>query len=379
MVNTLSLIVLSGTPQHAATIGQWDILKNGLAPYARTRDVYLNLLGEKISKSPAEIASLIRAGAVWVDYCGWPMYGYGGSLGFVSFLQSAGIAQPSAMSFDANVGGYVRALSTQEPLAYPWIRNQYANDTLLTPPMYVYPSFAIRIGNGAYCYAFGNDGQAFNIPLYKRLEANQITTSMPTQDYLPFIEYIIRSLPAASSGGTGGRSAGGGGVVSVSYISPPSNVPRYVAQHCVTLQQGAKSGPGGDIALVQLALAYLGYQISDQLGTFGPSTAASIRTFQGRIGIQVNGVMNTAFYAALSERLASSGGYFRCGGGNASPSPAPSGGGSTSTGGSGTSTGGGSAAKTTQPQVSGVLIAAAGVVGMLVFLRWAQNRQGSDT
>lgn len=191
-----------GVPQHAAQPGLWLTLASALAGVARNRNIYLNELGEKPSQTPQTILSEIQQGAIWVDYCGYPMYGLQGASSFQNFLVSAGVPLPPGLTFEQNMPPmygsgvtYTRELWTTSPLAYPFIPNPMqapATARMITGALYHgYGSFAIRIGKGAYMYAYANDGQSYS------LQAAQ-DKDFPVNSYIAFIKQIANQLPTAS-------------------------------------------------------------------------------------------------------------------------------------------------------------------------------------
>ena len=142
--------------------------------------VTINAGGEYIDRPPKEIANYVVNGGVWVDYCGWPMYGiwvpgYTQMLrdaGFQQFLKAANMSLD--FTFDTKVIGaaflltnfpYARSLRiwTSRP---KWIiPNDKSPQFLgnfgleLAGPTYteVYSNFAMKIGNGYYFYGYADD------------------------------------------------------------------------------------------------------------------------------------------------------------------------------------------------------------------------------
>jgi hypothetical protein len=72
----------------------------------------------------------------------------------------------------------------------------------------------------------------------------------------------------------------------------------------VTLQSGDE---GGNVELLQQALAELGYEVGTPDGVFGPGTEEAVKQFQADTGLDADGVAGPATLAALNEALASSG------------------------------------------------------------------------
>lgn len=193
---------ITNSPQHAATPQEWEALSGDLSNYAANRMIYLNEYGENLPPgvTPTSIKDAIEAGAVWVDWCGWPMYG-AGSGAFGDFLLSMGLSLPN-FTFFPPMYQYIdapRLLTVDSPLSYPFIVNDQVYNSVVhvtfsfNATKYVYAGFAIRYGKGAYIWNFGNDNQAFGF--------DQGTgASEPEYKVASFIQSIISQLPAASGG-----------------------------------------------------------------------------------------------------------------------------------------------------------------------------------
>ena len=181
--------VLNLAPSQSAPAASWNGLISALTsgPLSARRMVF-NLGGARLPNqggdwTPATVASFCRSGGVFVDYCGWPMYyasnptltGEPGSSGFKSFLNASGAYGLPYAGFNSSeatgtYGGhypYSRSLVLNaQPPQVSWfdpntraaiLRNYHLNG--LAGPSWIYASFAVMIGSGMYCYAYGGTKQ----------------------------------------------------------------------------------------------------------------------------------------------------------------------------------------------------------------------------
>lgn len=219
-------------------------LESELQKISTPHTIYLNWGGEILAApqgssgalTPYGLAGMVKSGAVWVDWCGWPMF-YGstgtyGAGGFGTFLSALGIVatdlpydparpifgyiepgQPGApftepimygcFALPGQLGdGYDRSLivdrslSSMDTNGRPWQVNtdapfQYWD--IGGNRQYVYSSFAILAGNGAYIYAYGND-----TPYCLWEQTSGLSYGVGLSQYLPFIRRIVASLPTIS-------------------------------------------------------------------------------------------------------------------------------------------------------------------------------------
>lgn len=242
------------TPQHVAPPEAMANLAGWLKQNASSLNVALNYGGEMIDRTPQQIATFVKGGGVWIDWCGWPMYsnpstGNLGGGGFDAFLRSLGVvatalpasaAGPVFTAFGvtpdtaAGLFYFSRYLITDTSLSNldtssgrPWQVNTHAPfgtlHDFLGHEYYGYSSFALLAGSGAYLYAYGNDGAYPPSPF--------MDTGVPFAQYQPFVSRIIASLasqagtsspsqqpPGSSSSGTQPPSSGGPKITSTEII-----------------------------------------------------------------------------------------------------------------------------------------------------------------
>lgn len=125
------------------------------------------------------------------------------------------------------------------------------------------------------------------------------------------------STGSKSGSGTGSKTpkpSGGSGGTTTPHFPNPHVLPKFTLQTCADTQLGSRSGPGGDVAFLQAALGYLGYNLGPTGvdGQFGPYTQGAVRAFQRAMGISVDGIAGPQTYGALNYKLQTKGGYFRC-------------------------------------------------------------------
>ena len=204
--NFQKLTASVGFAQGGAPSSSWNALVAALAagPLGHSgRKVIFNLGGESLPSQGGpkgqgygvnDVANFCRAGGVWIDYCGWPMYynpvnpSYqtSGAQGFRTFLSDIGAVGMPFSTFDSygissvNLSGglgtggttsgtwpYNRSMVLkQRPPQVSWfipnLRTSPAGNPFKTygtgsgaTDHWLYPSFALLIGSGAYVYAYG--------------------------------------------------------------------------------------------------------------------------------------------------------------------------------------------------------------------------------
>lgn len=199
---------------HTAQTQWWSQLASALTAYKGERNIYLNNLGENDSASfpPSYIASLIKEGAVWIDWCGWPFFrSYNKENGAIDFFRAMGIPTPLTWNMNAmvDVSPYTnmdRALILTKSNPYIIVNSAAPSGTARvgelgglyaqgvsvfgsSPPDVYYTSFAVKYGKGAYIYAYGNT-QRYGA-------AGAFSLGVAPAQYIPFVQSIVHSLPAA--------------------------------------------------------------------------------------------------------------------------------------------------------------------------------------
>ena len=196
------------SPVHTPNFTQWATLSSYL-PVVENRNIYLNDLGENASDKypPTLVAEMIKNGDIWIDWCGWPFWDYGSS----AIQELMSILGYNVSPVDFNMGdvgdtspstNFERSLILPGPLTSPGIVNSGAPHgtaqlmhygIIASGERYWYSSFAIKSGNGAYIYGFGNDSS------YGLGGLGGYTTGIPISEYAPFISQILKSLNVATS------------------------------------------------------------------------------------------------------------------------------------------------------------------------------------
>lgn len=343
-IHILDQVTYGGVASHPAPASAWNALAQTLQPLGAHRDIYLNELGENpsVALTSYKIASLIKAGAVWVDWCGWPMYGQGGASGFSTLLGALGVSIPG-LTFDTsklpqNISlsaaastalTYERILISTAPFPAAILTNYrtgYGSTSGIGQKFYFASSFAIKYGKGAYIYAFGNNGQSFGLLQFNR---NANPGVLPT-NYIPFVIDTIQSLPA---------------LVTPQPTSPPS-----CGQYGTYVGAGAAAG-------VQPGLyVFTRIQNGEKVNT-----------------VVDNACRVVAVYAHNQTPAPSSGGSS---GGSTSTGgskpPATSGGSTAGTGGSAAGSSGGT---TSSQPTTGLIIAAVGIAGAFFLMRKMDGRR----
>lgn len=201
---------------HTASTADWArlvyALRNDPAINARQLQVNLNEAGEYTGWAYSDIATFVYGGGIWVEWCGWPMaitdftapYGAGDfQVNFQHLLEAMDVSggyQAGPVSFSAVPPGwpYTRSLVSTGPVQGKGFEvNPNALNESFGNNQYVYSSFAIRYGEGAYLYAFANSN---SYGLADR------TGQVPYSQYWPFIQKVIHeviSYRLTSSSGPG--------------------------------------------------------------------------------------------------------------------------------------------------------------------------------
>lgn len=301
-----------GYAQGGASSTAWNTLYADLAAGAlgRTgRKVIFNLGGESLPSNYgiADVVKFCRAGGVFIDFCGTPMYynpvnpSYptSGAQAFRTFLSDTGAVGLPFSTFDsygiasANLGGglgfggvtsgawpYNRSmvLSSRPPQVSWFIPNLRVSPpgnpfktytaTGQTQDHWLYPSFALLIGAGAYCYAYGGlPGGLFS-------SANAGVAASTYADFINGMAAYIGSggvqpvvtstggspspTPSPTSGGgstgpTGGTSSSGGGSSTPTQI-PTTYTPSTPQTGLTTTEKVALYGGLGAAALGAIML-----------------------------------------------------------------------------------------------------------------------------
>lgn len=180
--------------------------------------IYLNENGEYCNIPTAEVAAMIAQGGIWIDWCGWPFYYnlfdatmavFGPELytspdRFGNLVQHMGFqlgyGSLGYPVFDRTPPGYeyLRALKTTGPVDMTGFTYNSNTPPSQSGSTYIYPSFAIRYGKGAYIYAMGLShdptnpfdlADAFGSPHLK----GQPVSVTPDQ-YVPFVRGVIQDV-----------------------------------------------------------------------------------------------------------------------------------------------------------------------------------------
>lgn len=173
---------------HVAPASAWTRLSAALRSLAQSREIIENDAGEVIDRTPENVANTVANGAIWIDYCGWPMYwqrsgigvGLGGpgvplgGDGMTRFLRQIYRIPPAYGNGAGPVfeppagviipGGYSRALIISTRAQDAGIAVPSGSEFRPEHPQiardgnfaWVYPMFGIPYGAGWYFYACGN-------------------------------------------------------------------------------------------------------------------------------------------------------------------------------------------------------------------------------
>lgn len=358
----------SGWHEYGVTAGALNLAANNVAPTASwnalisalksgplaSRRVVFNLGGERLPNqgqtwTPAAVANFCRSGGVFIDFCGGPMYyaanptltGDPGWAGFKQFLQAAGAYGLPYSNFDTSTISsgygqtypYLRSLVlTSAPPQVSWFdpnlraanARPYKTGTV-AGNFWVYASFAIMVGSGMYCYAYG--GMRSNLGF-------SYQAGVPASTYAAFINGAAQVM---GNGVVPVATSGGGTPTSPGAVAPPTGL--HVVSTTTTTATYAWSAVSGASAI------HIGRATSSgttERATL-PGTATSV-TLTGlapgsSIAIAVNDTRNGVTSAWSSPVTATT-------------KTATSGGGGSGTGGStgGGSTGGGGSTPATPGQ-----------------------------
>lgn len=351
------LEMTSPISDYIATDAEYRALRDALRakPATGGLQVVINTYGEGLPYLQlGEVLSLIAAGAVWVDYCGWPMWGmpagqpttlagsnkpYYQSFAkdprrFSEFLRSIG--KPlTALPYDAagvifdphdimyldrrwsyaeypwargmvadtnitNSGFYVPDPSTNIPVGHKTV-SAYSGGQLVSMTLHCYSCFGVRYQNGAYFYAYRGNPAGWN---FRGLEG------VAPQIYADAIATGLQQLGITASGGGG-------------TLPPPWPAPvTYSAPNCPVLQSGSS---GEVVRALQQALNLLQDAGLPVTGNYGSLTTEAVRRFQQQAGVTVDGVVGCQTYGALDRALRNRNlGYWSCGNcGQTQPAPPP--------------------------------------------------------
>ncbi len=195
----------------AAPLYDWTKLANALRldSHISTADISitLNEQGEYSGRPYQEIANYVSAGGVWIEWCGWPLsvtdFGAIGDFpaNFTNLMSAMDVgveyigSTDNQASFAALPSGwpYERSLVlTSPPTGKGFIANTAAphETTVKTlsngtvENIYVYSSFGVRFGKGAYFYAYGNTSA------YTPFEQPG-PGHVPFDEYWPFIQKVL--------------------------------------------------------------------------------------------------------------------------------------------------------------------------------------------
>ncbi len=214
-------VLLDSRANHSAPTTEWGELNTALRQDTQINNsdlqIILNENGNFDNYSPQTLASMIYNGTVFVDWCEWPMSvnneslysgGLSNALGFLlgntyesfgQFLSAmdivVGYNNQTYPAFSPTPSGVANAYSLMTTGAMP------ANTGFKTNPLapmqvvgdiYVYPSFMIRYGKGAYFYAYGNDAQ--DLSGKANIGWNGFQIGVLQSAYIPFIVEELHAL-----------------------------------------------------------------------------------------------------------------------------------------------------------------------------------------
>ena len=308
----VNIIVYNNNLANTAPGAYWSQLETDLRLDTVIQDsnltIYLNENGEYSGVSPQTVANLVQNGAVWIDWCGWPFYYndissvLAGILGssIASFSESPGGfgAMVAAMGFPLGYNSLSHPVFAPVPSGIPYVRSLIvsgqvripgfqANGFLSSPyyqsgGTYIYPSFAIPYGKGAYIYAFAS-ATPINDPFaIANINSGQRPNSVTPPQYIPFVKQIITSIlqkgNASSSAPqcpTVGTYAGATGTAGLSvYTMTKSGVTRRAtADGQCTILSSTYTGSGSSANLSQAALANLFDNGSSASGATGVTSS----------------------------------------------------------------------------------------------------------
>lgn len=214
-------VLLDSRASHSAPTVEWGELNTALRQDTQINNsdlqIILNENGNFDNYSPQTLASMIYNGTVFIDWCEWPMSvnneslysgGLSNALGFLlgntyesfgQFLSAmdivVGYNNQTYPAFSPTPSGVANAYSLMTTGAMP------ANAGFKVNPLasmqvvgdtYIYPSFMIRYGKGAYFYAYGNDQQDLSGKANIGFSGYQIGVLQSA--YIPFIVDELHAL-----------------------------------------------------------------------------------------------------------------------------------------------------------------------------------------
>ena len=256
---------LNLAPMNAAPAASWNALIASLQSGPLTgRKVVFNIAGERLPNqqkdwTPADVADFCRSGGVWIDFCGGPMYysanpsvtGNYGWAGFQKFLTAAGAYGLPYSNFDTSTISsgfgqtypYERSLVLKSsPPQVSWFdpnlraanARPYKTGTV-AGNFWVYASFAIMVGSGMYCYAYG--GLRSNLGF-------SYQAGVPASTYAAFINGAAQVM---GNGVVPVATSGGGTPTSPGSVAPPTGL--HVVSTTTTTATYAWSAVSGASAI----------------------------------------------------------------------------------------------------------------------------------
>jgi len=299
---------LAANPAPLSSLGALYDVVASLNPPA-SRYVILNGYGEALGPSahatwtPEAVAAWVRAGHLWVDWCGWPMYWQVeqdrlvqlGAAGFARFLRALGL-HPQAVA----AGFVVPASSNLQ--GYPSDRGFPLNPTTTRAPWYP----ATR--------GTGSDGLPLAAGGYTRLAALRTAAG----GWWLYAATLVGLLPPPFQSLAGSLTAQDVGLWvhrALARDSVPAGAPPPVSACTAETLRRGDTGPC--VRRLQTALNAVDGAGLLVDGVFGPDTAAAVEDFQRGQGLTVTGVVNAATWRALAHPVtqgACPSGYTRRGG-----------------------------------------------------------------
>lgn len=221
---TVSITALDNSfAASSAPTTEWGELETSLKTDAQINNsnlqIVLNENGSYNNYSPETLASMIYSGTVFIDWCNWPMYyddASSISLGFSNLLPVLfGNSSANFGEFMAQMGLTVAYKNSSYPIFYPTPSGvDYACSLMTTGAVpsglgfkvnpntsfqtiddtYIYPSFMVRYGKGAYFYAFGNDKRGISGSKLNTGFLSGFQIGVPQSAYIPFIVDELHAL-----------------------------------------------------------------------------------------------------------------------------------------------------------------------------------------
>ena len=214
----VNIIVYSNNIANAASSSYWGQLEASLRLNTAIANanftIYLNENGEYSGVSPQTIANEIYNGAVWIDWCGWPLWyndinavlstmGGGAHFGdlMTAFGYQMGYQGNSYPSFSAVPSGfpYLRSLVVSSKPQNPGFIANPNTPSWTTGGDYTYSSFAVRYGAGAYIYAVGLAHPITDPFCFFCTDVGATPNSVTPAQYIPFVKQILDSLVSTGS------------------------------------------------------------------------------------------------------------------------------------------------------------------------------------